>query len=55
MPNPHQRLLIAAKACVHPRTVERCYRSEPVRSTVAARITEAARELQLPEPSVVLA
>ena len=40
---------------MHPRTVVRCYKSLPVRETVALRIARAARELQLPEPLVVLA
>lgn len=55
MPNAHQRLQIAVHASVHPRTVLKCYRSEPVRSTVAARVTAAARSLQFPEPEIVIA
>lgn len=40
---------------MHPKTVRRCYKSLPVRETVALRVARAARELQLPEPVVVLA
>jgi DNA-binding LacI/PurR family transcriptional regulator len=46
---------IAALACVTPETVARAYRSDPVRSTVAARIVDAARKLELPEPRIVVA
>ena len=53
--NPHDRVRIAAAACVTPDTVLRAYRSEPVRSTVAARIVEAARTLGLPAPEIVVA
>jgi DNA-binding LacI/PurR family transcriptional regulator len=52
---PHDRVRIAAAACVTPDTVLRAYRSEPVRSTVAARIIEAARSLGLPAPAIVVA
>lgn len=55
MPNAHQRLQIAAIARVDPRTVVKCYRSKPVRSTVAAAVVDAARALQLPEPQIVVA
>jgi hypothetical protein len=54
-PSAHQRLQIAALAAVHPRTVERCYRSLPVRSTVAARVLAAADQLHLTPPRIVLA
>lgn len=54
-PSAHQRLQIAAVAAVHPRTVERCYKSLPVRSTVAARVTAAATQLQLTAPKIVIA
>jgi hypothetical protein len=55
MPNTHQRLQIAVHACVHPRTVLKCYRSKPVRSGVAARVCAAARALLFPEPEIVIA
>jgi hypothetical protein len=42
-------------ACVHPRTVFRCYQGHPVREGGAERIVNAARELNLPEPIVVIA
>jgi hypothetical protein len=35
--------------------VERCYRSLPVRSTVAARVLAAADQLHLTPPRIVLA
>lgn len=54
-PTAHQRLQIASLAAVHPRTVDRCYRSLPVRSTVAARVLAAADQLQLAAPKIVLA
>jgi len=49
-PTPYQRTQIAARAVVHPRTVEKAYKPQPVRSSVAQRIAEAARALQFPEP-----
>lgn len=55
MPDSCQRLQIAARATVDPRTVVRCYQGKRVRSTVAARVVAAARELQLPEPVPVIA
>ncbi len=55
MPNAHQRLQIAVHACVHPRTVLKCYRSQPVRSSIAARVVAAARTLQFAEPEIVVA
>lgn len=55
LPTAHQRLQISVLALVHPRTVERCYKSLPVRETCALRVAEAARSLKLPEPTVVLA
>lgn len=54
-PSAHQRLQIASVAAVHPRTVDRCYRSLPVRSTVAARVLMAAVHLKLQEPQIVIA
>ena len=53
--NPHDRVRIAAAACVTPDTVLRAYRPEPVRSPVAARIVEAARKLGLPAPEILVA
>lgn len=55
MPTAHQRLQLSLKALVHPKTIVRCYRGLPVRETVALRLCEAARALQLPEPRYVLA
>lgn len=54
-PGAHQRLQIASIAAVHPRTVDRCYRSLPVRSTVAARVLAAAQQLGYPAPQIVIA
>jgi hypothetical protein len=54
-PHAHDRLRIATHAAVHPRTVDRCYASLPVRSTVAARVLAACRALALPEPVIVIA
>lgn len=54
-PTAHQRLQIASLAAVHPRTVDRCYRSLPVRSTIAARVLAAAAQLHLSEPQIVIA
>lgn len=54
-PSAHDRRRIAAVACVHPRTVDRCYQAKPVRSTIAARVVAAAAELGLPKPSIVVA
>lgn len=53
IPDSFQRLQLAARACCDPRTVLRCYKGHRVRPTVAARITNAARALQLPEPHAV--
>lgn len=55
LPTSHQCLQISVRALVHPRTVRRCYESLPVRETVATRVAQAARDLKLPEPKVVLA
>jgi hypothetical protein len=55
IPTAHDRRRIAVIAYVGERTVQRAYRSDPVRSTVAARIIEAARTLGLPLPRVVIA
>jgi hypothetical protein len=55
MPTPNERLQISARSLVHPKTVMRCYKGLPVRETVALRVTKAARELHLMEPSIVLA
>lgn len=52
---PHQVIELAARAHCATRTLERCYRSQPVRSTVAERVCKAARELGLPEPAIVVA
>lgn len=54
-PTTHQRLQISVLALVHPRTVARCYKSLPVRESCALRVAEAARKLNLPAPTVVLA
>jgi DNA-binding LacI/PurR family transcriptional regulator len=54
-PSAHDRRRIAVAALVSPRTVDRAYRGEPIRSMVAARILEATRALGLPEPPVVVA
>lgn len=54
-PSAHDRRRIAALACVHPRSVDRCYEAKPVRSTVAARVVAAARDLGLPKPAIVVA
>lgn len=55
IPDAHQRLQIAVQASVHPKTVLKCYRSEPVRSTVAARVRAAAELLRFPAPQIVIA
>lgn len=55
MPDAHQRLQIAVQASVHPRTVLKCYRSQPVRSNIAARVRAAAELLRFPEPQIVIA
>ncbi len=55
MPNAYQRLQIAVHSGVHPKTVLKCYRSKPVRSSIAARVTAAARVLQFAEPEIVIA
>lgn len=55
LPTAHQRLQISVLALVHPRTVERCYKSLPVRETCALRVSDAASKLNLPAPKVVLA
>lgn len=49
-----QRIQVAAKAYVLPRTVLRCYKSLPVHESTAVRIIQAARELRFPEPRVTL-
>lgn len=46
----HEILELAVEAAVHPRTIERLYRGEPIRSTTAARITRAADSLELQLP-----
>jgi DNA-binding LacI/PurR family transcriptional regulator len=51
----HDRRRIAVAALVSPRTVERAYRGDPIRSMVATRILHAARTLGLPAPRVVVA
>lgn len=53
IPDSYQRLQLAARAMCDPRTVLRCYKGHRVRPMVAARITKAAVELQLPEPDAV--
>lgn len=55
MPNSYQRLQIAVHAGVHPKTVLKCYQSKPVRSSIAARVTAAARILNFAEPEIVVA
>jgi hypothetical protein len=55
LPTAYQRLQIAVHAGVNPRTVLKAYRSEPIRSTVAARVRAACNLLQLPEPPIVIA
>lgn len=54
-PDAHQIRQIAVQAGVHPRTVDKCYRSKPVRSTVAARVRAAAELLRFPAPQIVIA
>jgi DNA-binding LacI/PurR family transcriptional regulator len=54
-PTAHDRRRIAVAALVSPRTVDRAYRGEPIRSMVAARILEATRALGLPLPAIVVA
>lgn len=49
-PTPRERVQIAARSEAAPRTVQRCYRGEPVHDTTRARITRAAAELGLPLP-----
>lgn len=51
----HERLELAVEACVHPRTVERVYRGEPIRSTTAARLKRAAQSLGLQLPTLHIA
>jgi len=53
IPDSYQRLQLAARAMCDPRTVLRCYQGHRVRPTVAARITSAAKQLQIPEPHAV--
>lgn len=53
--NTHDTLRIAVEACVHPRTVTRAYRGQPIRSTTAARIKQAAAKLGFAVPQIVLA
>jgi hypothetical protein len=55
MPDSYQRLQIAARAIVDPRTVVRCYQGKRVRPGVAARVCAAARELHIPEPVPLIA
>jgi hypothetical protein len=55
IPSAHDRRRIAAAAAVDTATVLRAYRSDPVRSTVASRIVEAALTLGLPAPRIVVA
>jgi hypothetical protein len=42
----HQVRLIAAFSCSDPRSVVRVLRGEPIRSSVAERVTTAVRDLQ---------
>ena len=51
----HNVMRIAVYGFTHPRTVRRAYRGDPVRSTTAARIIDAAQKLGLPEPNVTIA
>jgi transcriptional regulator GlxA family with amidase domain len=51
----HERLELAVEACVHPRTVERLFRGEPIRSTTAARIKRAAQSLGITLPPLHIA
>ena len=44
---PHTRRQIAVAAYVDPRTVERWMHGRPMKSTVAARITQAVKDLGL--------
>jgi DNA-binding LacI/PurR family transcriptional regulator len=55
VPSPHDRRRIAVIAGVTDQTVARVYRGDRVRSTVAARVVAAARNLGLPVPTPVLA
>jgi len=50
LPTAHQRLQLAVKSLVHPKTIVRCYQGKPVRETVAIRLCAAARELGIAEP-----
>lgn len=45
MLNPHQERTVAVKACVDPRTVRAYLEGRTIRSTVAARVADALREL----------
>lgn len=49
---PHDRVRLAAEACVHPRTVERVYAGERSESTTHARVCRAAELLGYPRPPV---
>ena len=55
MPTAHQRLQLSVASLVHPKTILKCYRSQPVRETVALRVCKAARDLGIPEPACVIA
>lgn len=55
VPNSLDRIRLSAESLVNPKTVLRCYKSLPVRSSVAVRIVRAARKLGLPEPRFVVA
>ncbi len=55
LPTAHQRLQLSVKSLVHPKTILRCYRAQPVRETIAIRVCSAARELGIPEPACVIA
>jgi len=51
----HQALKLAVESSVHPRTVARAYAGKPIRSTVAARITEGCGKLGFPLPPIRIA
>lgn len=44
-PSPHQRRLIAARAVVDPRSVDRYFAEQPIRSTTETRVEQALRDL----------
>jgi hypothetical protein len=55
IPTSHDRTRLAAHAAVSIEVVRRAYLGAPIRSTTAARIIAAARDLGLPVPAVVIA